>query len=395
MTYITGCSTRNSLNVCRDWREFRSNYKSLLGLRVPHMDTVDTLLERIPPEQLGKLLHHLVKILINKRVFHKFKLLNDHFTVAIDGTGIFTFDKEPYPGCPNKTSKNGKVTYSQSFVEAKLVCANGFSISLGTEWFINDDGSSKQDCETKATKRLLAKLHSDFPRLPVCVVMDGLFLNYPIQKLIHDYKWESIIVWKDKTKYKLQDQIAKRRDNNQLKIKEYTEFPNSCTREEYVLEYSEEALLLETSKKKSMEKGLNVYYLKGEKTRKSTKKEVENEHTKFMFMSTIQINKSTVKEIFEGGRLRWKIENEGFNEQKNGVLKMHHKMNRNNLTAIKNYYTCLQIAHLIMQLICRAKNSMTGTYLSTRMIWTDLCLLLRLLPDYIPQPLKTKFNLRY
>lgn len=395
MTYITGCSTRNSLNVCRDWREFRSNYKSLLGLRVPHMDTVDTVLERIPPEHLGKLLHHLVKILLKKRVFHKFKLLNDHFTVAIDGTGIFTFDKEPYPGCPNKTSKNGKVTYSQSFVDAKLVCANGFSISLGTEWFINDDGSSKQDCETKATKRLLAKLHSDFPRLPVCVVMDGLFLNYPIQKLIHDYKWESIIVWKDKTQYKLQDQIAKRRDNNQLKIKEYTEFPNSCTREEYVLEYSEEALLLESSNKKSLQEGLNVYYLKGEKTRKSTKKEVENEHTKFMFMSTIQINKSTVKEIFEGGRLRWKIENEGFNEQKNGVLKMQHKMNRNNLTAIKNYYTCLQIAHLIMQLICRAKNSMAGTYHSTRMIWTDLCLLLRLLPDYIPQPLKTKFNLRY
>jgi hypothetical protein len=69
-----------------------------------------------------------------------------------------------------------------------------------------------------------------------------------------------------------------------------------------------------------------------------------------------------VKAIFEAGRLRWKIENEGFNEQKNGTLKMHHKMNRKNLNAMKNYYTCLQIAHLIMQLITRAKNSVVKTY---------------------------------
>jgi hypothetical protein len=70
MINITGCGTRNNLNENRDWREFRSNYKSLLGLRVPHMDTVNAVLEKISPEQLSKLLLHLVKILLNKRLFH-------------------------------------------------------------------------------------------------------------------------------------------------------------------------------------------------------------------------------------------------------------------------------------------------------------------------------------
>ena len=110
MIYITGSASRNSLNENRDWSEFRSNYKSLLGLKVSHMDTVNAVLEKLPADQLSKLLYHLVKILFDKRVFHKFRLLDKYFTIAIDGTGIFKFKKKPYPGCPYKTSKKGKVT---------------------------------------------------------------------------------------------------------------------------------------------------------------------------------------------------------------------------------------------------------------------------------------------
>jgi hypothetical protein len=386
MCHMTGCSTRNSLNENRDWKEFRTNYKLLLGLRIPHMDTVNAVLEKIPSEQLSELLGHLVKILLHKRVLHKFRLLGKYFTIAIDGTGIFTFENEPYAGCPYKTSKNGKVTYSQSVVEAKLICGNGLNISMGTEWIVNEDGASKQDCEYKATLRLLAKLHEQYPRLPICIIMDGLFLKYPIQNQIRLYNWESIIVWKDKTQYKLQDQINKQRDENELKTIEYTEFSNSCTRQEYVLEYSESQL---------MQKDLKVWYLKGEKYTISTKPEVEQQYTKFVFMTTLKVEASTVKALFDAGRLRWKIENEGFNEQKNGTLSMHHKMNRNDLGAMKNFYICLQIAHLIMQLVTRAKNSVAKTYRTIKMIWSDFCSLLRLLKEYTPIVLKSKYNLRY
>ena len=133
MCYMTGCSTRNCLNKNRDRKEFRTNYKRLLGLRIPHMDTVNATLEKILPEQLVELLHRLVKTLLNKRVFHKLRLLGKYFTIAIDGTGIFIFNHEPYAGCPNRTSKTGKVTNSQSIVEDKLIFANGFRMSIGAE----------------------------------------------------------------------------------------------------------------------------------------------------------------------------------------------------------------------------------------------------------------------
>ena len=50
------------------------------------------------------------------------------------------------------------------------------------------------------------------------------------------------------------------------------------------------------------------------------------------------------------GRLRWVIENQGFNTQKNGGYHLSHKFSRTSHTASCNYYQCLQIAHMINQL---------------------------------------------
>jgi len=52
----------------------------------------------------------------------------------------------------------------------------------------------------------------------------------------------------------------------------------------------------------------------------------------------------------EGGRLRWKIENEGFNMQKNGGYNLEHPYSKDEV-AMKNFYLLLQIAHIISQLI--------------------------------------------
>jgi hypothetical protein len=52
----------------------------------------------------------------------------------------------------------------------------------------------------------------------------------------------------------------------------------------------------------------------------------------------------------EGGRLRWKIENEGFNVQKNGGYALEHAFTKNP-TASKVFYYLLQVAHTIFQLV--------------------------------------------
>ena len=53
-----------------------------------------------------------------------------------------------------------------------------------------------------------------------------------------------------------------------------------------------------------------------------------------------------------GGRLRWTIENEGFNIQKNGGFALEHAYGTSPW-AIKNFYLLMQLAHLILQLVER------------------------------------------
>ena len=61
---------------------------------------------------------------------------------------------------------------------AKLVCDNGFAISLATEWIENPDGEyDRQDCEQKTFVRLASKLKSFYPRLPFCIIADCLYPN--------------------------------------------------------------------------------------------------------------------------------------------------------------------------------------------------------------------------
>ena len=50
-----------------------------------------------------------------------------------------------------------------------------------------------------------------------------------------------------------------------------------------------------------------------------------------------------------GGRDRWRTENEGFNEQKNGGMNLEHAYSEGG--HFGSYYLLLQIAHILMQLV--------------------------------------------
>jgi hypothetical protein len=79
---------------------------------------------------------------------------------------------------------------------------------------------------------------------------------------------------------------------------------------------------------------------------------------KFLHLSNIKPTKSTICSIANGaGRQRWKIENQGFNMQKNGGYNLE-RIYSENETAAKCLYRCLQIAHMINQFI--EKGSLIG-----------------------------------
>lgn len=92
------------------------------------------------------------------------------------------------------------VAWFQYVLETKLATPSGLAISLASKSVVNQTGRNyeKQDCELKALERLAEKIKAFFPRLPVCILADGLYPNSTVFDNCLAYGWKFIITLKDK-----------------------------------------------------------------------------------------------------------------------------------------------------------------------------------------------------
>src|SRR5699024_8356260 len=65
--------------------------------------------------------------------------------------------------------------------------------------------------------------------------------------------------------------------------------------------------------------------------------------------TNIKVNNRNARKLVNAGRSRWKIENQGFNRQKNIRYHIEHASSRN-YVAMKNHYLLTQITDILMQL---------------------------------------------
>jgi len=111
---------------------------------------------------------------------------------------MMSFGEKHCDHCLTKTSWKGKTAYFHTVPEAKLICACGFSLSLATEYIENPSGDyDKQDCELKAFQRLTLKLKKMYPRLPICIVADGLYPNKTFFDICKRNQYEYVVTFKD------------------------------------------------------------------------------------------------------------------------------------------------------------------------------------------------------
>src|SRR6202030_2087960 len=84
-----------------------------------------------------------------------------------------------------------------------------------------------------------------------------------------------------------------------------------------------------------------------------TETDAECQEHYFAWLTRLPVGRKTVEEIAQkGGRYRWKVENEGFNRQKNSGLNLEHVYSIDPEKA-KAYYLLLQIAFILVQLVER------------------------------------------
>lgn len=333
LLFLLKLGARRQINYELDSEEMIKNVEILSKekiYRIPHDGTLEYLMERLDTEELNKLRTRMINELIRKRCLEKYRL-KGYYLIAIDGSGYLTFKEKHCEHCL-KVEKDGKALYyKHPILEAKLVLGNGMAFSIETEFVENPGGKVKvQDCELRAFHRLIKKLKRNFPQLKICLLLDGLYANKPVIGSCNKNNWNYIITFKEgsmKEVYKEYESLKKLHPEN------YLEYNGKGIQQEYcwapnVLQYkgTSNANVLECIERKP----------------KETKR--------FVYLTNFSISKDNVKEIGGGGRLRWKIENEGFNTQKNGGYKLEHHYSEH-IVALKNFYLLLQIAHIINQLM--------------------------------------------
>lgn len=309
---------------------------------VPHGDTLNYAFKRIAPAEMQEVVCQMVERLIRKKVLYPWRMF-DNFLIAMDGTGVLTFRERHCEYCLTKKLNNGETLYYHPVLEAKLVTANGFAFSLMTEFIENTDPQAdKQDCELKAFYRLSKRLKTRFPHLPICLLLDGLFAGGPTLQICCDYDWRYLITLQEADLpqvHRSYDLLLSQSPENHKQIR-------LGQQQEIIQEYHW-AQQIDYLDSQERHHAVNVLTCKESKPTRQG----ETSATTFKWLTNFIPTARNVDTLAnQGGRLRWKVENEGFNIQKNGGFHLEHPYSQND-TARKVFYYLLQIAYLIFQLM--------------------------------------------
>lgn len=315
---------------------------------IPHGDTLDYGFQRSSVEDVQEVVSWMTATLVRKKVLAKWRLFDWYYLVAIDGTGVLSFAERHCPYCLTQKLNNGAIRYDHPVLEAKLITPNGFAFSLMTEFIENrDPEATKQDCELKAFYRLVKRMKKRFPRMQMCLLMDGLYAGGPTFKICEQNDWKYLIVLSD-------DDLA---DLNQ-EFEALLQMAPDCQRQTVLEDGSRQIFrwMNGISYTDSYFDQHNLSVL--EFVQKSQDHQGKENTSKHKWVTNFTLLFSNVPILSTAGRSRWKIENEGFNLQKNGGFCLEHPYSHDDVSA-KIFYLLLQIAFTIFQLT--AKGSLFQT----------------------------------
>ena len=312
---------------------------------LPVHDTLDHFLGHVPVAGWDRLRTQMVQRLLRMKALDAARL-QGRPVLLLDATGLICFQRRHCPHCLVQ-KHDGKTLYMHQVLEAKLLGPAGVVVSLGSEFIDNADAGSsqgrsaeavKQDCELKAMYRLLPRIKKDYPQLSFVLAVDSLYGCGPLFALAEKLGWSFVVTFKEGRTPTLWQEfraLLPECPENYLKrvwgdgrVQEFRWVPR---------------LAYEDSEGRTWT--LNAL--------ECTEATADQDKQYFAWLTALPVGRKTVEEIAQkGGRGRWKVENEGFNRQKNSGLNLEHVYSVNP-EKWKAYYLLLQIAFILVQLLER------------------------------------------
>jgi hypothetical protein len=315
---------------------------------LPVHKTLDHFLGHVGSGAFADLRNQCMRHLIRNKVLDRFRF-DGEFVLAADGTGFLSFKERHCEHCLEHRNQSA-VYYLHPVLEVKMVHPCGLALSMGTEFIANpppenksadsatltDYEAVKQDCELKAFLRMAPELKRAFPQTPFCLATDSLMACGPVLTVCEQNHWSFILTFKPgRTPALWADfQGLLRLCPEQVLVQSLPDQTRQRFRWANDLSYTDSEGRTHT---------LNALICEETPPGEPTQT--------YAWITNKPLSARNVAAVAaQGGRVRFKIENQGFNIQKNSGLNLEHAYSEGTDT-MKSFYYLLQIAHLFLQML--------------------------------------------
>ena len=338
-----------------------NNLSTVFGVQqIPADSQLRELIDGHPYEPLLGVYAQWLHRLRQARLLERYQFLDRHYLITIDGSGYFGSEHICCSKCLRKQRKDGSVHYSHQILQATLVHPEMKQvIPLAPEFIRNTDGTTVQDCETKAGKRLLGKIRGSHRQLPAIIVADSLYSNQPFIEELIGKRFSFILGAKPSDHKSLYQDIEGMRRGKLLDQVQYTDPRGRTHHYEWVNE------LALNGRADSLQVNFLEYRLiRGGKT---------TYHG--AWVTDLPIDAKNVQPIVRAARSRWKIENEGFNTLKNHGYHLEHNFGHGNQNLAEAFFVLNLLAffvHQIFELVDRLYQQARAGFSARREFWNAI-----------------------
>jgi hypothetical protein len=297
--------------------------------RVPCDTFMRERLDKIDPRSLRPAFTALFSLLQRGKVLEDYKFLGNHLLIACDGTGMFSSSSVHFENCCEKHHKDGEITYYHQMLGAVVVHPEQREVfPLCPEPISKGDGSTKNDCEQNAMNRFLADLQREHPRLRVIITEDALSAKGPYLRRILEMGAHFIVgvnATGNPSLFQWLKGVELQKELHQTKTE--------------TIELSwVNGLPLNGS-----HHDLQVNFIECVVRNKKGKL------NHFSWVTDLLVSSDNVHQLAQGGRARWRIENETFNTLKNQGYQFEHNFGHGHKHLSHVFGLLLFLAFLIDQ----------------------------------------------
>jgi hypothetical protein len=351
------------------------NLFKLFGIiSTPSDSQLRNVADEVNPKFLRPATIAIIQELQKQGVLESYRYL-DGFIITIDGTGLFSSGHIHCEECCVKNHRNGKQTFYHQLLASAIVNPDtNIVLPLLHEPITHQDGTTKNDCEQNAAKRLIPDLKKAFPRLNMIIVEDALSGNAPHIKTIQKQGFRFII----RAKYGSQKSLfnAAQKVMMDTLSKKQEELENPSTYEEF----EEESMI----KGKKIIRGYRFFNNLPLNTSNQDVRvnlleyweiDEKGKEKNFSWVTDITLSRDNIYHVMRAGRSRWKVENETFNTLKNLGYNLEHNYGhgKKHLSTVFAILTLLAfLIDQVQELCCHVFKSAKNRFYSKISLWRKI-----------------------